>query len=204
MAPSARSGRALLRERNGTRSAALLFVACALTATSACNSGGSGDNKAKASPTPSASASQTSKPADPNETAKKEAISTYKAYWQEMQKLYADSTGKKVDLKQYAAALALTSAEADAKSTHDKDLIHTGQVTVGNPTVTKLDIDRKIPNATISSCLDISRWNVVNTTTKKPASLPSNRLTKYVIVATVERWPEGWRVIRDEPQGKAC
>lgn len=202
MALSARSGRALLRERNGTRPAALLFVACALTAATACSSDDSGGNDPKASPTPSAT--QPTKPADPSETAKNEAISAYKAYWQEMQKLYADSTGKKANLKQYAASAALTNAEADAKSTHNRKLIHTGEVTVGNPTVTKLDINRKVPNATLSSCLDISRWQVVNTSTKKLASLPPNRLTKYVVVSTVERWPDGWKVIKDEPQGKAC
>jgi hypothetical protein len=121
-----------------------------------------------------------------------------------MQKLYADSTGKGSNLKQYAASAALSNAEANAKRAHDRNRIHIGGVTVGNPTVTKLDINRKIPNATLSSCLDISRWQVVDTTTKKPVTLPSNRLTKYVIVTTVERWPEGWRVIRDEPQDKSC
>ncbi|WP_240509382.1 secreted protein/lipoprotein [Streptomyces agglomeratus] len=148
--------------------------------------------------------SQPPKPTNPRETAKKEVISTYKAYWQEMEKLYADRSGKDAELKKYAAALALIRAEADARRAHDENLIHTGQVTVGTPTVTKLDIDRKVPNATISSCLDISHWDVVDTGTKKPVSLPSNRLTKYVIVSTVERWPEGWRVIKDEPQDKPC
>ncbi|MFF3249120.1 secreted protein/lipoprotein [Streptomyces sp. NPDC002870] len=121
-----------------------------------------------------------------------------------MEKLYADSTGKGAALKQYAASAALINAEADAKSMHRRNLVTTGEVTVGRPTVTKLDINRKIPNATLSSCLDVSRWQVINSATKKPAALPPERLTKYVIVSTVERWPEGWRVIRDEPQEQKC
>ncbi|MEV0493485.1 hypothetical protein [Streptomyces atratus] len=48
---------------------------------------------------------------DPEEATKTEAVETYKAYWLEMQKLYADSTGKKANLKRYAASSALTSAE---------------------------------------------------------------------------------------------
>ncbi|MFB8441199.1 secreted protein/lipoprotein [Streptomyces niveus] len=121
-----------------------------------------------------------------------------------MEDLYADKNGKVTALKQHAAGVALANAEADSKQMHDKGVIITGGVVVGNPTVTKVDVDRKIPNVTISTCLDVSGWNVIESDTKKPASLPSTRLTKYVIQAVVEKWPEGWKVIKDEPQGKAC
>lgn len=201
MALSTRSVRALLRERNWLRCAGVFLSACAVTAVSACSSKDSANGPEI---TPTQSASQPTKPADPAETAKKDAIAVYQSYWQEMEKLYADRTGKGANLKQYAASAALKSAVADAKRAHDRNRIHTGQVTVGNATVTKLDMDGKIPSAVISSCLDISRWQVVDATTKKPVALPSNRLTKYVIATTVERWPEGWRVIRDDPQNKSC
>ncbi|HBF84935.1 MAG TPA: secreted protein/lipoprotein [Streptomyces sp.] len=121
-----------------------------------------------------------------------------------MERLYADSTGKGANLKLYAASTALRSAEVDAESTHAQKMIHTGGVSVQNPTVTNLDLDRKVPNATLSSCLDISRWQVVSTDTKKPVALPSERLTKFVVGSTVERWPEGWKVVRDEPTDTAC
>ncbi|MER5556165.1 secreted protein/lipoprotein [Streptomyces sp. NPDC002793] len=121
-----------------------------------------------------------------------------------MEKLYADSSGKSAHLKSFAASVALSSAEADAKSTHARKLIHTGEVSVGSPTVTKLDMDRKIPNASLSSCLDVSQWKVVNVETKKPAALPTERLTKFVVSTTVEHWPDGWKVIRDEPTDRAC
>lgn len=121
-----------------------------------------------------------------------------------MERVYANSQGNSIGLKQYAAGAALAGATADAKGMHAKGNIITGRVTVGTPTVIKVDIDRKIPNATISSCLDVTKWTVVDTATKKPAALPSDRLTRYVVVSTVERWPEGWRVIKDEPQGQKC
>ncbi|MFD4861693.1 hypothetical protein [Streptomyces atratus] len=184
-------------------SATLLVVACALTTATGCSSGKADDPKE--APSPSASTKQTpSKPADPNETAKNEAVATYKQYWQAMERLYSDSSGKNNDLKQFAAGAALKNAEADAKNMHSKGRIISGHVAVGSPTVTSADISRKIPNATLSSCLDISHWQVIDSTTKKPTALPPTRLTKYVIVSTVERWPEGWRVIRDEPQGQKC
>lgn len=178
---------------------ALFTAGCATLAVTSCS--GASDHP-KASPTPSAT--QPTKAADPTETAKKDAISTYQTYWKEVAKLYADRSGKSANLKKYAASAALKNVESDAKNAHDHNRIHIGQVTVGNPTVTELDLKNTTPRATLSSCLDISRWQVVDAKTKKPLSLPSDRLTKYVIKSEVERWPGGWRVIRDEPQGKRC
>jgi hypothetical protein len=183
--------------------AAASLAVCAALALTACSSSDGKDEATDESQTatksPTASAT-----ADPKEAAKKEAIAAYGAYWQEMETLYADPTGRSAHLDQYAAAAALKNAEADAKSTHDRGLINTGDVAVTNQRVTEVNATRKIPNATVSSCLDISQWQTVNAETRKPVSLPDNRLTKYVIVSTVEKYPEGWRVTSDEPQGKSC
>lgn len=196
-----RTARSRDRYRNPLKNSMLaLFTAgCATLAVTSCSSA---SDDPKASPTPSAA--QPTKSADPTETAKKDAVTTYQAYWKEVEKLYADRSGKSAKLKQYAASAALKNVELDAKNTHEQNRIHTGDVTVGNPTVTDLDLNGKTPRATLSSCLDVSRWKVVDAKTKKPLSLPSNRLTKYVIKSEIERWPGGWRVIRDEPQGKRC
>lgn len=151
------------------------------------------------SPSPSAT------PASPEESAKQQAVSTYVSYWKEMEVLYATSTGQGASLKDFAASNALITAESDAKQMHDKGLLITGNVSVERATVTKIDVGRKVPNATVSSCLDISDWTVINGKTKKPAALPSERLTKYVVVSVVEKLPQGWRVIKDEPQaGQPC
>lgn len=177
---------------------ALFTASCALAVTSC--SGGSDDPKA--SPTPSAA--QPTKPTDPTEAAKKDAIATYQSYWKEVEKLYADPHGKGAQLKQYAASAALKNVESDAKRAHGRGLLLKGPVTVQDPKVTKVVTHGKLDYAVISSCLDISKWKTVKADTKKPVTLPSNRLTKYVIQSTVERWPEGWRVTRDEPQDQRC
>ncbi|MGW8767853.1 hypothetical protein ACWGN5_35815 [Streptomyces sp. NPDC055815] len=144
-------------------------------------------------------------PEDPAETAKKEAIATYLSHWKEVEKRYADKTDKAGDLKKYAAVDALLKVENDAADMHRRNLVILGDVTVLNPTAVSTDLDRKVPNVVVSSCLDISRWTVTRTKTGEPAtSLPKDRLLKYVIKATVEKWPQGWVVIRDEPQGKKC
>ncbi|MEU6332061.1 hypothetical protein ABZ851_33115 [Streptomyces sp. NPDC047049] len=178
---------------------ALFTAGCATLAVTSCS--GASDTP-KASPTPSAA--QPTKSADLTETAKKEAIAAYQAYWNEVEKLYADRTGKSAKLKQYAASAALKNAEQDAKRAHGRGLLLTGHVTVKDPTVTKVVTHGKLDYAVISSCLDISKWKTVKADTKKPVTLPSDRLTKYVIQSTVERWPEGWRVTRDEPQDRRC
>ncbi|MFH9016056.1 hypothetical protein ACH4C6_32345 [Streptomyces sp. NPDC017943] len=178
-------------------------VLCAAIAVTACTSSDGKDEAADESPSVTQSPAS-SAPADPKETAKKEAITTYGAYWREMKKLYADPTGKSAQLDQYAASAALKNAEADAKRAHDRGRIYTGSVALTDQTVTKVNVSGKIPNATVSSCLDISKWQTVDAKTKQPVSLPENRLTKYRIVSTVEKYPEGWRVTSDEPQGKSC
>ncbi|MDI5903537.1 MULTISPECIES: hypothetical protein [Streptomyces] len=176
---------------------------CAALVLAACSSSDGTDEATGQSPgvaqSPTLSAS-----ADPRETATRESIAAYVAYWQEMEKLYADPTGKGAHLDQYAASAALKNAEADAKRAHDRGLLYTGSVALTNQTVTKVNVSGKIPNATVSSCLDVSKWQTVDAKTKKPVSLPENRLTKYRVLSTVEKYPEGWRVTRDEPQGKPC
>ncbi|MGW6564958.1 hypothetical protein [Streptomyces sp. NPDC054975] len=187
--------------RNRWRQITLACAVSALAVGCAANEAQNPPSTAPVSSSPVATPTQTE---DPKETAKKEATATYLAHWREMEKLYADRTGKAANLKQYAASAALSQAELDAKSLHQRNLLIVGSVTVNNPTATNTDINRKIPHVILSSCLDISRWQTVDAGTKKPATMPANRLTRYLIKTTVERWPEGWRVIRDEPQGKKC
>ncbi|MGI5397081.1 hypothetical protein [Streptomyces sp. CA-251251] len=190
----------LLRSRKPAIAFAGLCAALALTA---CGSSGDSGGRAEESSTPTRPPATTAT-ADPQATAKKEALATYQAYWQEMEKLYADPTGQSARLDQYAASAALKNAEADAKRAHDRGRIYTGKVVVTEQTVIKADATGKVPNATVSSCLDVSSWLTVEAKTKKPVPLPSDRLTKYLISSTVEKYPEGWRVTSDEPQGKPC
>ena len=182
---------------------AAFITLCAALALTACSSSG-GKNEVTGESPSVAQSPASSAPVDPKETAKQEAITAYGAYWKEMEKLYADPTGKSAHLDQFAASAALKNAEADAKRAHDRGRIYIGSVALTDQTVTEVNVSGKIPNATVSSCLDISRWRRVDAETKKPVPQPGNRLTKYLIVSVVEKYPQGWRVTRDEPQGKSC
>ncbi|MFE4580529.1 hypothetical protein [Streptomyces chartreusis] len=186
------------------RFAAATVTLCTALALAGCSSSDAKKDEAS-DESPSASQSPASSaPADPEWTAKKEAIAAYKAYWQAMEKLYADPDGKSVRLDQYAASAALTNAQKDAKLAHDRGNVLVGDVAITEPTVTKAETNGKIPNVILTSCLDISKWETIKAKTKKPVDLPDNRLLKYQIVSAVERYPEGWRVTSDEPQGKSC
>ncbi|MEU5281151.1 hypothetical protein AB0G87_32635 [Streptomyces asoensis] len=175
--------------------AALVLTACGL----------SGGNDEAQDETPSVLQSPTpSLTADTEDTAKKEAIAAHKACWRKMERLYGDRTGKSAYLDPYAAAAALKNAETDAKRAHDLGSIYTGSIALTDQTVTKVVPTGRVPNATMSSCLDVSDWQTVDAESKKPMPLPSNPLTKYLIVSTVEKYAEGWRVTGKQPQGKPC
>lgn len=189
---------AVVRLRNWAAASVALSAVLTL---SACSSDSDGKAPAETSSAPAPSPTVS---VDPAEAAKKEVIATYRGYWQEMEKLYADRDGTGAHLKKYAASAALKNATADAERAHDHGRVYIGGVSIINPAVTEYDAKGKIPNATVSSCLDISKWQPVDADTKTPVTLPSNRLTKYLITSTLEKWPEGWRVIRDEPQDKPC
>lgn len=189
--------------RTRTRLTALTTALCASVAMAGCSSGD--DTTAAKSPAPTASAAAVSSAsADPEAAVKKLVLEVYQGYWSKMQAYYADRNGSTADLKQYAASEALEVAENDAQQAHSRNRIYSGKVTVSQSAVTGTDLDRKVPNVTLSSCLDVSQWLPVVADTRKPVDLPTGRLTKYLITTTLEKWPEGWRVVRDEPQGKKC
>lgn len=187
-----------------------LVAVCALAALTACSSSDPADEKASGSTAPTASAEAPApsptptRSASPEEAAQAEAVTLYRAYWQELERLYADEGADTGGLKEFAVGEALVSAEKDIKDMHGANQVITGKVLLADPAVTKAEINGKIPKVFLSTCLDVSKWKVTTADTGKPLSLPSTRLTKYVVEATVEKWSEGWRVIRDRPQGKAC
>ncbi|MFI1445232.1 hypothetical protein [Streptomyces fructofermentans] len=179
-----------------------MAVICATLAAAGCSSGDGASAAESTAPTittPTASASM-----DPQAAAEATALKVYQGYWREMQALYADRNGTTADLKGYAASEALSVAENAAGRAHARGRIYIGKVSVSQSTVTKTDLDREVPKVMLSSCLDVSHWQPVVADTRKPVDLPANRLTKYLIASTVEKWPQGWRVVRDEPQGKKC
>jgi hypothetical protein len=180
-------------------------VVCSAATVTGCGGGDVAASATSTAPTaPASTAPSSSAPADPEAEVEKTALEVYRGYWREMQAFYADRDGTTEGLKRYAASEALSSAESDAQRAHARGRIYTGTVAVSQSTVTGTDLDRQVPKVTLSSCLDVSQWQPVVADTRERVDLPADRLTKYLISSTLEKWPQGWRVVRDEPQGKKC
>ncbi|MGW1767318.1 hypothetical protein ACWCQL_25050 [Streptomyces sp. NPDC002073] len=189
---------------SGRRAVPVYLALCAALTSACTTSDGGGDEKA-ASPAPTvAVAPRTSAPADPTEVAEAEAIAAYRRYWTEMEKAYAQGSAQGTALRSYAAGATLSRANYDIEDVVKSGKLIVGTVSIGNPTATAVDIDRKIPNVSLSSCLDVSHWTVVSRESRRPVAMPTNRLTRYVATAVVEKWPDGWKVIKSEPQVRAC
>ncbi|ASY36993.1 hypothetical protein CAC01_30605 (plasmid) [Streptomyces sp. CLI2509] len=116
---------------------------------------------------------------------------------------YASETPDPKVLQKHATSVALRQVEEDARAMHKEGQIATGTVALDTPTVTKTDLGRKVPSVSLSTCIDVSKWKFQDARTGKPADLDRG-LDRYVIKASLEKWPQGWTVLRDEPQGTKC
>ncbi|MGW3491606.1 hypothetical protein [Streptomyces sp. NPDC001054] len=139
----------------------------------------------------------------PEERAGKEASAAYRAYWQVVQDYYASENPDPKVLQKHATSVALRQVEEDARAMHEEGQIATGTVALDTPTVTKADLGRKVPSVSLSTCIDVSKWKFQDAHTGKAADLDRG-LDRYVIKASLEKWPQGWTVLRDEPQGTKC
>jgi hypothetical protein len=121
-----------------------------------------------------------------------------------MERVYAKASVKGTDIKKYAALAALSYAKNETAQLQKDGQRITGSIIVNNPSAVAT-LDRKVPNVVITSCLDVSQWKVIDADTRNPVPLPTKRLTRYIMIGTLERWDDGWKVIKDEPQaGRPC
>jgi hypothetical protein len=180
----------------------LAIVSCAALTLSAC--GSSDDNKAKdpASATASTPAPARSS-ADPKTAAERELLDTYQQYWDEKAAAYAKASMSGTKLATYARGNALGLAQSDLKN-----LKTVGQVTKGapriDPKVTGLDLQKKVPSAQITDCVDVSTWKVIDVKTKTEVALPKQRRTKYVSIVAAEKWGKQWVILDVKPEDRAC
>ncbi len=191
-----RVGTTPLRQRG-----ALALLLAALSTVSACTTSEPVSQKPTTPPSSQSPASPTATKETPEETAKREAIAAYQAYWEELPKAYAVPSIEGTALQRYTAAEALSKAKAGVANLKTLGQIMTGAPVLTNPTVTVAELDKKTPHVTLSACLDVLPWKVIKKDTGKPAPLPSTRVTKYVVTALVERWPDGWKVLKSTPHG---
>jgi hypothetical protein len=190
-----------VRARN--RATLVALIGCCTIGLSACDSSSDSGADVKASSHAASTPAPATSSADPQTAAKEAVLNTYKRYWDEKVAAYAKASMTGTDLKTYAKGNALGMAQSDLKN-----LKTVGQVTEGkpqlDPEVTSLDLQKKVPLAKITDCVDVSTWKVLNAKTKSEVALPKDRRTKYVSNVTAERWGKQWVILEIKPEDRAC
>ncbi|MFJ2774895.1 hypothetical protein [Streptomyces sp. NPDC087300] len=198
------AGLSVVRIRN--RCAAMALAGCAVITLAGCSSDSdsaeatpSQDKPSSAAPSPSATPSS----ADPKTAAEKAVLDTYQRYWDEKATAYSKASLKGSRMKSYVKGNALGQVQADVMN-----LQKLGQITRNKPTldpqIASLDLEKKVPMAKISDCLDISKWDLIDRKTEELVELPKDRRTKYVNSVTAERWGKQWVILEVQPQDRAC
>ncbi|MET7888444.1 hypothetical protein [Streptomyces avermitilis] len=196
-------GRATLRN---WKPATALLVAGSLMTLSACSSDGDLNDSAKPTRTPSAattSSSPTPSPSTSESVDQAAVLDAYSRMWDEQVKAYAKGDAKGTDLSRYAAALALSSTEDDLQDLRSKGIVTTGAPT-HKATVDSLEMDKKIPHAKLTDCLDSTGWKFLHRKSGKPVQMPKDRLVRYVTKVEAERWGKQWKIVDVVPQQRAC
>ncbi|MEU5298949.1 hypothetical protein [Streptomyces umbrinus] len=173
-------------------------------AVSACSSSDDNDGATAATSTPATSAPAPSTSSeDPQTVAKQQVLDTYQRYWDERAAAYAKANMSGTKLDTYAKGNALGTAQSDLKN-----LKTIGQVTKGqprlDPEVTSLNLQKKVPLAKITDCVDVSTWKVIDSKTGDEVELPKERRAKYVSNVTAERWGKQWVILEVKPEDRAC
>ncbi|QBR04674.1 hypothetical protein D7Y56_01280 (plasmid) [Streptomyces sp. S501] len=164
--------------------------------------GGGDDAKPSVTTTAASSASAVSaSPADPDAAEKAAVLASYTSMWVEQMKAYRVASPDGTKLDDFATLDALSAFERDLAHMKKNHTVIRGELG-HQPEVTDLDVDAKLPTATVEDCIDLSKWQTLDTKTNKPIPLPTAQPLRYVATATVERWDDNrWMVTEYQPDG---
>ncbi|MGW2563391.1 hypothetical protein ACWCXB_30045 [Streptomyces sp. NPDC001514] len=155
---------------------------------------------ATSSPATSSSSPSPSQTTDPNAQA---VLASYNHYWDAKTAAYAKASVVGTDLEKYAVGEAHTAAEYEVKALEQKGFITTGEPS-RSPAITKIDMSRKVPSATVRDCVDVSSWKLVERKSGRAVKLPEERRTKYISVVTAEKWNGQWVILRTKQEDQGC
>ncbi|PNE43556.1 hypothetical protein AOB60_00410 [Streptomyces noursei] len=186
------------------RISALILVGCAAVALSACGSSSASPHHAASGPSHVISAMPTTAPHDPQAREKTAVLASYRALWAEQVKAYAKASDEGTELRKYATADALARAMGDLQRLKDGHKVVHGEPK-HDPTVTSMNLDKKIPEAKITDCLDVSGWKLM-TNDGKPVPTAQGVLKRYVATATAQKWGQRWMMtqLAPDPARKPC
>ena len=93
---------------------------------------------------------------------------------------------------------------ATSRTSRRSGVVGKGKPKSDDPKVTALSLDKKVPAATITDCLDISGWKRVDQKTGKEVAPPKDALSRYVTVVSAERWGNQWTILKVDSKPQKC
>lgn len=189
------------RGRDASRAAGAAAGAVLALLLSGCGGGEEPADEGK-SKTPTTAPATSASSADPAAGEKSQVLRAYDGYWAELVKAYAKADTKGTDLKRYTELDALSRAQLDVGRMKDAGTVHRGKPghKVGELT---LALEKDIPAATLTDCLDISGWTPVRD--GKVLPLPDGQEPRYLTTVAAEKWDDRWLITKVTPHGdRAC
>ncbi|MFE4861478.1 hypothetical protein [Streptomyces sp. NPDC056670] len=191
-----------LRRRAAAASAAALVL---LSACSDNKTDQSGDKNPTTAVTPSAAPRQTPQTTSADAAEKAAVLASYNAMWVEQMKAYRKADAAGTELEKYASLDALGKFRVDLARMKKAGTVVTGELGHAPTVPDGVDTSGKLAKATVSDCLDLSKWQSVYVKTNEPVPLPSDQPRRYRATATAEKWPNGWMITAYTPHGdQAC
>ncbi|MGW7196194.1 hypothetical protein [Streptomyces chryseus] len=183
------------RSQHRTVGAAATAMVVAFAA-AGCSNGS--DGRPHSSSRPSAS-----KSADPQAKAKADVLAVYRSYWDAQVKAYAKASPVDSGLEKYAFDKALGKAESELAALKLNGNVIKGEPKI-SPTVTAVSLDESPKKATITDCVDVSKWKLVKERTGEPVPLPKERLTRFVATISVRTVGHKWLIVQTQQQDRKC
>ncbi|MFF4145134.1 hypothetical protein ACFY0A_27910 [Streptomyces sp. NPDC001698] len=185
--------------------ASVLLLASGLVLAGCSDRDGAGDDtKATAPRSPSVESPASTQSSDPQVAQKEAVLASYSSMWAEQMQAYKKASADGTALKKYAALNALSKFQLDLAQMKNAGTVGGGEVGHA-PQVTMIQVDTKLPKATVTDCIDLTKWKATRLKSGKPIPLPSNQPKRYVAVAAAERWDGRWMITDYTPHGdQAC
>ncbi|MFD3843747.1 hypothetical protein ACFWWC_47330 [Streptomyces sp. NPDC058642] len=127
-------------------------------------------------------------------------LRAYGRMWEEQMKAYRKASDAGTDLDHYASLDALGAFRLGLAHMKKSGTVATGELG-HEPAVSKLDLEAKQPTATVTDCLDLSRWEATRVKTGEVVPLPTAQPLRYQATVTVQRWQGRWMVTDYTPHG---
>ncbi|WP_405759606.1 hypothetical protein [Streptomyces sp. NBC_00073] len=141
--------------------------------------------------------------ADPQAAVKAEVAAVYRSYWDAQVKAFAKADVRDTGLEKYAFDSAYADALADVAGMKVRGDVMTG-APVLTPQVTAINLDQEPKKASITDCLDVTNWKVVDAKTGAERPLPAERLKRSVTNFEARTVGGKWMITSAEPQDRSC